>query len=137
MARNFTRSRSGVASSSASSSTRSLNWSQESSRFVKSSGESSVGASGAAVTASIALTNGAASGKLPAFHQLEQDSLPQSSAGNPQRQLQHVRERLEHEDAGRQQAHALRVELEAPGHLRDGRQGEHANPAPQRLVRQL
>ena len=41
------------------------------------------------------------------------------------------------EDAGREQAHPLRVELEALGHLRDGRGGEHADAALERLVLQL
>ena len=57
-------------------------------------------------------------GKLPALHQLEQHALAQPAARDPQRQLQQVGDRLEHEDAGGQQAHALGVELEARGHLR-------------------
>ena len=61
MARNFTRSISGVFSSSASSSTRSLNWSHDSSRLVNSSGASRSGAPGVAVTASMLTLYGAAS----------------------------------------------------------------------------
>ena len=69
------------------------------------------------------------------LHQLQQHALAQPAARDPQRQRQQVRDRLQHEDAGGQQAHPLGVELEAGGHLRDRGRAEHADAALERLVR--
>ena len=75
--------------------------------------------------------------KTPTLHQLEQEALTQTTTGDAERKLEQVRDRLEDQDSGREQPHALRVELEALGHLRDGVVREHADAALERLVLQL
>src|SRR3954454_17614369 len=142
MPQNRTRSSSGTSGSSASSRTRWLKSSQESSRLKKRAGSSMApsycgacgGLRGKSVNRPLGgdALRGVAVGA--AVEEVEDDSLPQAPLADLQRLPEQVGDLLEQEDSRRQDADPGRVELEAAADLDRRVAGEDADAALQCLV---